>query len=479
MFPSNVHFRACSIAVALATAMAATPSLAQTTTHNLLDWGLDAYNKTVTSLRVPGTALFAETANLNGTRSGGNGGFAYVWPLSTQFRVQTALVRHDPATYATLLRQFSDQARTRYWQNSGLGGYRSGVSSGSTLFYDDNAHMVVALVEAYRLTADPVYLTRAEETYDFVISGEDSAGGGGIYFSVPDREVKETISTLQGARAAAMLYRETGQTSYLADATRLYEWCRTHVQQSDGMFLERYYLTGPNAGTAGDFALVNGPGDAIGAQLELFLATGNVANLQEAQRLGTRALSRFFSSSTGAINDEGFWAYELVDALLELTRVDGNPNWRNRTVTALRWLHDNRRDPNGHYDTLWGRGGVQTTALTSWDLNDNAAVARSFLQAALTAPLTGDFNADGVVDAEDLVRWSANYGLTNTALLAQGDANRDRAVDGADFLLWQRNLGATSAVGGSAITAPEPVALVQAVGVALGAWSVARRRPAR
>lgn len=444
-----------AIAAAMIAATCTSAVRAQTTTQDLLNWGLDAYAKTVTSLQVPNSKLFAETASLNGQRSGGNGGFAYVWPLSTQFRVQTALVQYDPAAYATTLRQFSDEARTRYWKNAG-GGYRSGVSSNSTLFYDDNAHMVVALMEAFRLTADPVYLSRAKETYNFVLSGEDSAGGGGIYFSQPDRDVKETISTLQGARAALMLYRATAQASYLQDATRLYEWSRTHVQEPDGMFLERYYLTGPKAGTAGDFALVNGPGDAIAVQLEFFAATGNAANLQEAQRMATRSLTRFFDSSTGAIRDEGFWAFELVDALCELTRVDGNPLWRDRTVAALRWLHDNRRDPNGHYDALWGRGGKQTTPLASWDLNDNAAVARSFLQAALTEPAPGDFNADGVVDAADLARWSAGFGIGTGALLAQGNADRDRDVDGADFLIWQRNFGRGASATAASASVPEP-----------------------
>ncbi len=358
----------------------------QTTAQDLLDWGLDAYAKTVESLQVPGSALFAESARLNGQRFGGNGGFAYVWPLSTQFRVQTALAQYDPTTYAPLLRQFSDEAHARYWRNAG-GGYRSGVSGGSTLFYDDNAHMVVALMEAYRLTADPVYLSRAEATYDFVLSGEDDAGGGGIYFSVPDRSVKEMISTLQGARAALMLYRATNEQTYFDDAVRLYQWAEDHVQQADGLFLERYYLTGPRAGTAGDHTLVNGAGDAIAVQLEFFAATGNPANLQEAQRIAGRSLSRFFNTSTGAINDEGYWAFELAEALCNLTLVDGNPLWRTRVVNALRWLHDNRRDPNGHYGTLWGRGGLQSAPLATWHLNDNAAVARSFLHAALTAPV--------------------------------------------------------------------------------------------
>jgi hypothetical protein len=451
----------CTWTAALVALLCACRAGAQTTAQDLLDWGLDAHAKTTASLQVPGNTLFAESASLGGQRFGGNGGFAYVWPLSTQFRVQTALVRHDPAAYSTLLRQFSDEARQRYWRSAG-GGYRSGVSGGATLFYDDNAHMAIALMEAYRLTADPAYLTRAQETYNFVLSGEDSAGGGGIYFNVPDRTVKETISTLQAVRAGLMLYRATAQPSYLEDATRLYEWTRTHVQQPDGLFLERYYLTGPNAGTAGDFALVNGAGDAISLQLEFFAATGDAAHLQEAQRIALRSLSRYFNSSTGAINDEGFWAYELVDALCELSRVDGNPLWRTRTVNALRWLHSNRRDPNGHYDTLWGRGGPQTAALASWDLNDNAAVARSFLQAALTEPVPADFNADGVVDAGDLARWTAGFGAASTALLAQGDSDRDRDVDGADFLAWQRGLGATSSILAAAAV-PEPAAALLAL----------------
>jgi hypothetical protein len=349
----------------------------------LLDWGLDAQARTVATLRVPGSSLYAETASLNGQRSGGNGGFAYVWPLSTQFRVQNSLTRIDPAVHTPILRQFSDEARSRYWSQAG-GGYRSGVGGGTTRFYDDNAHMAVALMEAYRITGDPVYLARARETYDFVLSGEDSAGGGGIYFHENDFSVKETISTLQGARAAVMLYRATGEEPYLADATRLYEWAEAFTQTADGLFFERYYLTGPRAGTAGDHTLINAAGDAILLNLEFHAATGGPARLQEAQRIANRSLTRYFNLTTGAINDEGYWAFELVDALCDLSRVDGNPLWVTRTVRALEWLHANRRDPNGHYGTLWGRGGTQATALSSWHLNDQAAVGRAYLHTALS-----------------------------------------------------------------------------------------------
>jgi hypothetical protein len=434
-------------------------ALAQVTPQELVDWGLEVYSETTKTLRVPGTSLFAETASLNGSQSGGSGGFAYVWPLSTQFRVQNSLARLDSATYVPMLRQFSDEARTRYWRAAG-GGYRSGVSGGSTRFYDDNAHMAVALMEAYRLTADPIYLTRAAETYDFVISGEDTVGGGGIYFHEFDRSTKETISTLQGARAALMLYQATGEVPYLNDATRLYDWARTHTQQSDGLFLEKYYLTGPKAGTAGDFTLVNAAGDAISVNLEFYASTGDAARLQEAQRIANRSLTRYFNLGTGAINDEGFWAFELVDALADLHRVDNNPLWLERTADAMEWLHSNRRDPNGHYGRLWGRGGFQATALAQWHLNDQASVARSYLHTGLTmmdaAPLSGDYNHDGLVDAADYVVWRNTMGQTGAGLAADG--NRDSIVDGGDYEVWRAHFGETaSSTGGSAYAlVPEP-----------------------
>jgi hypothetical protein len=361
------------------------PARAATVTHSqLIDWGVNVYQKTVASLKVAGTSLFSETASLSGTRSGGDSGFSYVWPVSAQFRVENALARLDPVTYQPVLRAFSDEVFARYWKTSGGGGYRSGVSSGATRFYDDNAHMAVALAEAYRITGDPTYLDRAKQTYAFVISGEDSVGGGGTYFSEADHSFKDSAGTLQGSRAALILYQATGTASYLTDATRLYNWAKNTTQQPDGTFMEKLYLTGAKAGTVGDFTLVNFAGFGISANLEFYKSTGNRIYLNEAERIANTCLTRYFNTSTGAINDEGYWAYELVDALDELSRADNNPLWLGKAEGAMAWLHANREDVNGHYGTLWGRGGFQGTALTSWNLNEQASVARSYLETGLT-----------------------------------------------------------------------------------------------
>jgi hypothetical protein len=423
----------------------------------LLAWGRNVYQKINASLKVPGSNLYAETASLSGTRSGGSNGFSYVWPESIQFRVLTDLVRLEPATYRPTLRSFADELHTRYWRNGtgAAGGYRSSVSTSSDLFYDDNGHFVVDLAEAYGLTGDKVYLDRAVAAYDFVLSGEDAAGGGGIYFSVPDRTSKDTISTLQAVRSGLMLYQLTGNSRFLNDATRLYAWAASHVQQPNGLFKERFKLTGTNAGTAEGFALINSAGIGLEANLLFYETTGNVAYLREAQRIGRASLGAYFSGA-GAINDEGQWAFELVDALGDLYLVDHNPAWRQSARGAMTWLHANREDPNGHYGKLWARDAYTPgTVRPSWDLIDQAPVARSYLHTAWVDTVAPPFVTSAASSVGGF--WQASPGGNATASTAGPAAGQypatqapAMAVDGntATKYLNFGNAGAASATKG-------------------------------
>jgi hypothetical protein len=410
---------------------AASPARAQVDLVSLQNWGLEVFEEIDRTLQIPGTRLFAETASLSGVHSGGFNARAFVWPADTQFRVFNTLTQIQPATYTSTLRQFSDQLHAAYWD----AGYRSGAGGGDR-FYDDNAHLVVALAEAYLLTNDPVYLDRAIDTHAFVLEGEDSAAGGGIYFKQNNFFSKDAISTLQGARGAAMLYRATGQMSFLDDATRLLTWARSHIQRPNGLFYEGFIISTNNPG---GLDLVNSAGVGISANLELYDATGSAAYLTEAQRIANQTLTRYFDSATGRINDEGYWAFELVDALNNLYLHDRNPIWLNQVKGAMVWLHDNKRDPNGHYGVFWGRNGTQVGALDTWNLNEQASVARAFLHTS-TAIIPGDVNQDGIVTVADLQAFIAGW-LANTSALSDlnkmqaGDLNRDGITNAADFSL--------------------------------------------
>jgi hypothetical protein len=324
------------------------------------DWGLEVAQEIDRTLRLSTSNtpnLYAETANLNGTTSGGFNGRAFVWPASTQFRVLNLLARNDPAAYTSVLRQFSDQLRARYWDTSG---YRAGAGNGTSpsnveRFYDDNAHLVVALVEAYNVTRDPAYLSRALETQAFVMSGEDGRAGGGIYFKQsPADDSKNTISTLQGARGAALLYKATGDVKHLDDARRLLNWAQSHVQMGNGLFWQGYSIGG-NAPTGVD--IVNGAGTGISAFLAAYNATGETHYLDEARRIANASVGRFVNASNGSTGDEGYWAFELIDAYNDLAQVDDKAYWQGRVNAALVYLHDNMRDVNGRYGTFWAAAG--------------------------------------------------------------------------------------------------------------------------
>jgi formylglycine-generating enzyme len=126
-------------------------------------------------------------------------------------------------------------------------------------------------------------------------------------------------------------------------------------------------------------------------------------------------------------------------------------------------------DPNG-----WGpytvRGGSYRNAghVDVYERNllhhDNHNITNfdvGFRLAAAISLYAADFNGDGVVDGDDLVRWKDNFGLTTGATKSTGDANGDGVVDGRDFLAWQRQLGSgvvAPAVGASAAV-PEPAGL--------------------
>ena len=461
----------CLLATLFAFTSAPLRAVTATDPRQFTTWGLDVQNQITASLGLPQSPLFAESASLSGVQSGGAGGMAYVWPLSTELRVEDSLVRLNPAVYAPQLRQFSDALYADYWSTQG-GGYRSGTTAGSTRFYDDNAHLAVALAEAYQLTSDPIYLTRAQQTYNFVLSGEDSVGGGGIYWNEFDRSFKDSAATLQGARAGLMLYEITGQSRYLTDAQRLYGWAQRTVQQPNGLFMEKLFLTGPQAGTVGNYTLINFAGFGLSDNILFYDITGNVTYLHEAQRIASASIPRYFNSTTGAINDEGFWDFELVDALDELYQRDNNPLWLGSIEKALQWLHANRQDPNGHYGTLWGRGGLQTAALSTWDLNDQASVARSYLFTGSTpGPWFPDADHDGTIGFDDLVILAQHYNSPGS--IHTGDFNADGKVDFADLVLLARHygqtlgdaqLGAAAAgfdAGGSspAASVPEPASL--------------------
>ena len=73
----------------------------------------------------------------------------------------------------------------------------------------------------------------------------------------------------------------------------------------------------------------------------------------------------------------------------------------------------------------------------------------------ILAPLTGDFDRNGVVDSADYVLWRQTLGTADS----RADANFNGVVDAADYQLWRANFGSTSTSNGASLDfaqVPEP-----------------------
>ena len=97
-----------------------------------------------------------------------------------------------------------------------------------------------------------------------------------------------------------------------------------------------------------------------------------------------------------------------------------------------------------------------------WDLDIGSTTV------VLSVVSTGDYNADGAVDAADYVLWRKTLGDAGAALPADGNGNG--VVDAPDFDYWRARFGDVIGTGAGAVTAavPEPAAaMLLLVGVVL------------
>lgn len=84
-----------------------------------------------------------------------------------------------------------------------------------------------------------------------------------------------------------------------------------------------------------------------------------------------------------------------------------------------------------------------------------------------SSQVTGDYNGDGGVDADDYEVWTSMYGLTGGA---PADGNGDGVVNAADYAVWR------DAMAASAAAVPEPTAAMLCVAIASCVVAASPRR---
>jgi hypothetical protein len=87
---------------------------------------------------------------------------------------------------------------------------------------------------------------------------------------------------------------------------------------------------------------------------------------------------------------------------------------------------------------------------------DNTGAAILAGNDGTAAPLAGDYNSDGIVNADDYNVWKQSFG--STANLA-ADGNHNNIVDAADYTIWRDHRTAGSGAAGSIAGVPEPATI--------------------
>lgn len=243
----------------------------------------------------------------------------FMWGNGIMFSALVAAMRHEPTTYQPVLDRFF-AALDRYWDaQAPIPGYEPSPTRGQgrDKYYDDNQWMVITFMEAFDQTKDPKYLTRAEQTLAFSLSGWDDELGGGIWWHEQHKDgSKNTCSNAPAAVACLRVARHRQDPENTAWARKLVTWTTTHLQDKDGLFFDHQRVAD---GHVNKRKFTYNAALMLRANLGLYRATNEPAFLTEAKRIGA-ACNAFTNEKTGAYRDSPRFTHLLVEADLELYR---------------------------------------------------------------------------------------------------------------------------------------------------------------
>lgn len=303
----------------------------------------------------------------------------FMWGAGVHLSALAAAAQSDPERHADALARFIE-CLDKYWcVHREIGGYNSFPGGERPdRYYDDNAWIVLGLVESYEVANERRYLTRAEETFAFVLSGEDDRLGGGIYWRENTRQSKNTCSNAPAIVGALRLYQHTRNEAYLQAAQRLYEWTCDKLQDAEtGLFFDHRRLDDKldTRLYAYNTALM------MRANCLLYQLASKPSCLAEAERLAHAADRQWIDDETLMVCGQAKFAHLLLEALLEVDAVKPAPKWVRAAESTATRLHNVLRSESGHYPRLWSPR--RTRRRPSDMLIDQASAARTFFVLAL------------------------------------------------------------------------------------------------
>ncbi len=213
--------------------------------------------------------------------------FAQAWDV-----VLDAVERHGGKRFTGTLRTFYDAQNAIGW---------------SRTYYDDENWMVLALVRAFDLTNESMYLDEAKTLFADIMSAWDTtccgSVPGGIWWSTA-HDSKVTAINAGAVVSGARLYERTQDASYLTFAQQAFTyWSANMVDATSHHVYDNISSAGAKNTT---WTFTYDEGLMIGACVELAKATGDMSTLALADQIaGFMLTGETEPTSAGTILTDG------------------------------------------------------------------------------------------------------------------------------------------------------------------------------
>ncbi|MGN6493866.1 MAG: glycoside hydrolase family 76 protein [Agriterribacter sp.] len=255
---------------------------------------------------------------------------SYLWPLCALIQAdheEEILLKKTGLVDKTLevIKRYYDQRPP----HPGYASYPPPLGGGDR-FYDDNQWIGIAVMDAWQTWKKQEYLAIGKDIYHFMMTGYDTASGGGLYWE-EGKPTKNTCSNGPGIILALQLYNATRQQSYLDTALLLYRWVIQHLRSPEGLYWDNIHSKSMKVDSA---RYSYNTGTMVQAGLYLYEITGDKQYLQQARESAKAALHFFYSNPL--LKDDYWFNAVLLRAYQHLLKHDKDRTYINAFAACIR-----------------------------------------------------------------------------------------------------------------------------------------------
>ncbi len=228
----------------------------------------------------------------------------------------------------------------------------------SDRYYDDNVWLALDFCESYILTGKKEYLEKSINLWRFIISGWDDQLSGGIYWCEQKKESKNTCSNAPASVLAFKLFEATHDSTYFNWGLRIYDWTKINLQDStDHLYFDNKNLSGRISRRKYTY----NSGQMLQATAMIYKLTGNKTYLDEARHIAKSAIDYFteeFTTPEGKkiklFKNTGNWFNSILfRGYIELYYIDKDPQYLTLFRDNMNQIWNHVRSKDGLFSKDW------------------------------------------------------------------------------------------------------------------------------